>query len=164
MKKTIALAATAGFLLLAGCVKPYMLLSAGKPLSSYSAIKVSVDATRFLQTKQGDAHYDGYVKSCDDMKNVITNRINTWTAAEFHGTPGGPVANLKIEVDDFYTGSGAARFFLGDAANGHLDVSATISGGHSYRVHAVIQGVGMDKLAAYMRVSSASANYIKDHE
>ncbi|HXC64636.1 MAG TPA: hypothetical protein VNZ67_09770 [bacterium] len=164
MKKMLALATAASFLLLAGCVKQYQVESAGTPLSTYSTIKVTVDAARFLQTKEGDKHYDGYVKSCDDMRGVITGRINNWVASNFHGTTGGPVANLKITVDDFYTGSGAARFFLGDAANGHLNVSCTITGGHQFLSHAEIAGVGTDKLEAYWHVASACNSYIMDHE
>ena len=163
MKKMLALAA-AGFLMLTGCVKQYQVVSAGAPLSTYSTIKVTVDAARFLQTKQGDKHYDGYVKSCDDMRGVISGRINNWVASNFQGKAGGPVAELKITVDDFYTGSGAARFFLGDAANGHLNVSCTITGGHEFRSNAQIAGVGTDKLEAYWHVASACNNYIKDHE
>ena len=162
MKKMLAVLVLTG-LFAAGCVKPYMLLSSGTPLSNYSAIHVVVDATRFLKNKEGDPHYDGYAKSCQDMRNVITKRIDNWLAANFQGKAGAPAATLTVTVDDFHTGSGAARFFLGDAANGHLDVSCEITGGHLFRVHAVIEGIGMDKLASYMHVASSSESYIKDH-
>jgi hypothetical protein len=162
MKKMLALLMLTG-LLIGGCGKPYILVTEGTPLSSYSSIKVYVDARAFLKGKEGDAHYDGYVKSCEDMKNVISGNVNTWMAANFHGKAGAPAANLVITVEDFYTGSGAARFFLGAMANGHLNVTAAITGGHSYRVNAVIEGVGTDKYFAYKAVARASNIYIQDH-
>jgi hypothetical protein len=162
MKKMLALLVLGG-LMVGGCVKPYIQETEGTPLSNYSSIKVSVDSKAFLKTKEGDAHYDGYAKSCEDMNNVITSSVNSWLAANFHGKEGAPAANLVITVEDFYTGSGAARFFLGAAANGHLNVTATITGGHAYRVNAEIAGVGTDKYFAYKRVASATNNYINDH-
>jgi hypothetical protein len=163
MGKRIGLLVPALALMLFGCAKPYVLLQEGKPLSGYSKIDVEVVADRFLQTKKADAHYDGYAKSCDDMKNVVGGMVRSWLAQNFHGHAGGPAAKLTIDVTDFFTGSGAARLFLGSMANGHLETTCTITGGHSFSTHAKIAGVGLDKIMAYRGTAKAINVYIGDH-
>jgi hypothetical protein len=151
-------------LFLASCANPYVRVTDGTPLSQYSKIYVKLDATEFLATKLGDAHYDGYAASVVDMRNLVTKQINNWLAANFVGKPGAPAALLVLKIDDFYTGSGAARFFLGSMADGHLDVVGKITGGHVFRVNVKIQGFGFDKVMAYNQLAKDTDRYIADHE
>jgi hypothetical protein len=139
------------------------------PLGSYSSISVSTDAKDFLAKIADDPHYDGYVKSCQDANDVVAKGVSNWISEKFVGS-GSKALKLRASISEFKSGSGAARFFLGNAANGYIVYHVQFLDGTNAIYDEFIRAdisanslPGMEKLDAYRMIARKINNFIKNH-
>jgi hypothetical protein len=107
-------------LFLAGCTPGRVVIMPNEPIKKFSRLDVQVSSETYLATIKGNKNYDRYVALTSEAEKQIGGHIRNWAQREWKGNPGGRPLLVKLDLQEYNTGSGALKLFLGSAANGKI--------------------------------------------
>lgn len=128
MKRIAGLVLAAG-IFLAACTPGKVIIQPSTSIKAYGGLDVEITSQSFLATMQGKKNYDNYVALCAEAEKQLGGHVKNWAATKWQGTAGRRHLTVKLELQEYNTGSGAAKFFLGSVANGHIVYLVTLMDG-----------------------------------
>ena len=118
-------------LFVSACTPGKVIIKPTEPIKAYNKLNVVVSSQTFLATIKGNKHYDNYVALTSEAERQIGGHIRNWAATEWKGSsnPRSRPLTVTLDLQDYNTGSGALKFFVGSAANGKLVYLVTLTDG-----------------------------------
>lgn len=124
------LLAVAGLaLFLAACTPGKVIIMPNEPIKKFGRLDVTVSSATYLETIKGSKNYDRYVALTGEAEKQIGNHIRNWAQREWKGNPSGKPLTVKLELQEYNTGSAALKIFVGGAANGKISYLVTLLDG-----------------------------------
>ena len=126
-RQLLAMAGLALFL--AACTPGKVVIMPNEPIKKFGRLDVVVSSATYLETIKGNKNYDRYVALTSEAEKQIGGHIRNWAQREWKGSPSGKPLTVKLELQEYNTGSGALKLFLGSAANGKIAYLVTLLDG-----------------------------------
>jgi hypothetical protein len=124
------LLAIAGLALFLGaCTPGKVIIMPSEPIKKFSRLDVQVDSQTFLATIKGNKHYDNYVALTGEAEKQLGNQLRSWASTQWHGTASGKPLLVKLDLQEYNTGSTALKLFVGSAADGKMSYLVSLMDG-----------------------------------
>ena len=98
------------------------------PLKNFGSMQFKGSTSTFDRVVKGQKDEDLRREKGQAVHEIVARNLGGF-ASSFQGTSGGRALTLQAELMDCYAGSGALKFFVGAAANGHIDYDVKLYDG-----------------------------------